>query len=485
MFNEKGRNEKGSRNEKGKGLFFRNGPQVASQNSALTPFHLAGVLRTAAIFWLGFLLTALHPNVASAQTGTLAAEPSQASAATTTTLQPLRRQPAPRTLHGSISGSQANPLADHAVARLFDRISEQNRCGFDFYGYLDQGVTLNPDSPRDRINGPVLSNYRSNDYQMNGLYMVGERKIDPKSCHAQLGGRIDMIYGTDAACGLSLGLDEKIVSDDASRFYKLAFPQIYANLFLPIGTGVSFKVGHFYSPIGNEWLIATENFFYSHFFSWNVQPGTHTGMLAEFKLTDSIDVQIGPNLGWNTSENSNHNISWLGSLDWKSHDQRSEIYYAIQTGNQSSVITVAPSDVVIYSLIANQKINDCWHYMLEHDLLVSDSKTGNASDDFEVYSLANYLFYTINDRWRAGLRFEWLRDKDGFLSGFDPTRPSAPGSYYDLTLGLNWHLSKALRVRPELRRDWQVRDSKAIPAAFDDGTSTNQWLIACDVLLEF
>ena len=134
--------------------------------------------------WLGFLLTALHQHVAFAQTGTVAVEPSQAPAATTATLQPLRRPPAPRTLHGSISGSQANPLADHAVARLFDRISERNPLGFEFYGYLDQGVTLNADSPTDRINGPVLSNYRSNDYQMNGLYMVGERKIDPKSLHA-------------------------------------------------------------------------------------------------------------------------------------------------------------------------------------------------------------------------------------------------------------------------------------------------------------
>ena len=155
---------------------------------------VVGVLRAVASFWLGFLLAALLQHVAMAQTGTVAVEPSPASAVTPATPQPLRRRPpAPRTLHGSISGSQANPLAYHAIARLFDRISERNPLGFEFYGYLDQGVTLNPDSPRDRTNGPVLSNYRSNDYQMNGLYMVGERKIDPKSCHAQLGGRIEAV----------------------------------------------------------------------------------------------------------------------------------------------------------------------------------------------------------------------------------------------------------------------------------------------------
>jgi hypothetical protein len=58
--------------EKGSGLFSRNGPQGASQNRVLTPFHLIAT----AIFWLGFLLTALNSGVAFAQTGTLAAQPS-------------------------------------------------------------------------------------------------------------------------------------------------------------------------------------------------------------------------------------------------------------------------------------------------------------------------------------------------------------------------------------------------------------------------
>ena len=143
------------------------GDMMNSQQRRHHANNVVGVLRVASILWLGSLLTALFPQAALAQTGTVAAQSSRASAAAPTPR--LRRAPAPRTLHGSISGSQANPLTDHAVARLFDRISDQNRFGFDFYGYLDQGVTLNPDSPDDRINGPVLSNYRSNDYQMNGL----------------------------------------------------------------------------------------------------------------------------------------------------------------------------------------------------------------------------------------------------------------------------------------------------------------------------
>jgi hypothetical protein len=284
--------------------------KVSFQPNCPDAIGVADVLRAAAMFWLGILLTALLQDFATAQTGTVAVQPSRTSAVTLATLQPIRRRsPAPRTLHGSISGSQANQSADHAIARLFDRLSEQSRLGFQLYGYLDQGVTLNPSSPRDRTNGPVLSNYRSNDYQMNGLYLVAERKVDSASHRAQIGGRFDMIYGTDAACD-----------------------------------------------------------------------GT----------------------------------------------------------------------------------------------ICSDSRTSTASDNFESYSLANYLFYTINDRWRAGLRFEWLRDDDGTLAGFNPTQSAASGSYYDLSVGLNWRPREDLRIRPEIRHDWQVRDTKVIPAAFDDGNSTNQ-----------
>ncbi len=408
-----------------------------------------------------------------------------AGAAVAQTHPTPRLQPSPRTVHGSISGSQANPLADHPIANLLDQISQTNPLGIEWFGYLNQGVTLNPDSPSDRTNGPVLNNYRSNAYQMNGLYLVSERKVNPDYRHIQLGGRIDTLYGTDAAFGLSNGLDADIVSDDTSRFYKLAFPQLYGNIFLPVGPGVSVKVGHFFSPVGNEWLYNTENFFYSHFLSWDIQPGTHTGVLAETKLLDSIEIQVGPNFGWNTSQNSNNSVSWLGSIDWKSKDNRSEIYFAIQTGRQREVITVADSNVTVYSLIVNQDLHDRWHYQFEHDLLVSNSRTDTSSDDFESYSIANYLFYTLHPCWRGGVRFEWLRDDDAALAGFDPTRPAAPGSYYNLTLGLNWQPQPHVRVRPEVRRDWQVRDTKAITAAFDDGTSTNQWLLACDVLCEF
>lgn len=436
---------------------------------------------------LAILLVVLVANVTFPNRSIGQAADAESAAATRPDeTQRLRRRPPGRSsIHGSISGSQPNELADHPLAQLLDQLSEQNHLQLELYGYLQQGVTLNPASPRDRINGPVLNNYRSNAYQMNGLYLVAERKVDTDRNAIQWGGRMDTLYGTDAAFGLSEGFDANLVSDDSSRFYKLALPQVYANIYVPVASGISCKVGKFYSPVGNEWLYNSENFFYSHFLSWNIQPGTHTGALFETKLQDGWELRFGPNFGWNTSENSNNAVSYLGSLQWTSSDEHSNAYFAIQTGKQRTVLTSADSNVTIYSLVLNQDCGDRWHYMLEHDLLISNSRTGVERDSFEAYSLAHYLFYTFCQHWRAGLRLEWLRDDDGTLAGFEPSMPKAPGSYYNLTIGLNWFPREHLRVRPEIRWDWQNRDSGLAVPAFDDGTATNQCLFGCDVLWEF
>ncbi|MCR4415687.1 MAG: porin, partial [Thermoguttaceae bacterium] len=45
-------------------------------------------------------------------------------------------------------------------------------------GWLDQSFTWNPDSPRNRFNGPVTFFDRSNDYMLNQLYLITERVTD-------------------------------------------------------------------------------------------------------------------------------------------------------------------------------------------------------------------------------------------------------------------------------------------------------------------
>ena len=58
------------------------------------------------------------------------------------------------------------------------------------------GGTGNPDSPPSRYNGTLAPNDR-NEFQFNQLYMVMEKPLKTDDCCWDIGGRIDMLYGTD------------------------------------------------------------------------------------------------------------------------------------------------------------------------------------------------------------------------------------------------------------------------------------------------
>ena len=127
---------------------------------------------------------------------------------------------------------------------------EADRCGFAVSGWLEQGFTWNPDSPRNRINGPVTYNDRANEYQLNQFGLQFDREVDTKSEGWDVGGHLQLIYGTDGRSNVSNGLEDKI--NGGSRFYQLAIPKLNLEFFVPVGNGLRVLVGHFYTIIGHE-----------------------------------------------------------------------------------------------------------------------------------------------------------------------------------------------------------------------------------------
>jgi len=70
-----------------------------------------------------------------------------------------------------------------------------------------------------------------------------------------------------------------------------------------------------------------------------------------------------------------------------------------------------------------------------------------------------YLFYDLNDCWKAGGRVEWWK--------------SSGQSSYEVTGGLNWFVHPNVTVRPEVRHQW-------VP-----GLGTDQTILACDAIFTF
>jgi hypothetical protein len=362
------------------------------------------------------------------------------------------------------------------------------RCGgWKVGGWMEGGITFNADTPPSRFNGPVAFNDRDDEAMLNQLIVYLDKPLDAK-CGWDWGGRVELLYGRDALFIQSVGLE---LDDDGSskwnneRFYGVALPQAYGE----IGYGdVSVKLGKFVTMMEYEVIAATGNFFYSHSYGFlYAVPFTHTGGLVKWQYSDQLTLIGGAVNGWDRYDSQSDRFAFHGSLTWTSCDERSSVAVSFMTGDEDGVgVPAFEGNRTAYGLVLTHMLSDNLTYVLVHDLGTQEGVT--AAGEAEWYTLANYLLYTINDCWTAGLRFECFRDDDGFrvvgLGNGNNNDGPFVGNFYEVTCGLNWTPNANLRVRPELRWDW-FNDDGGSPAPYDDGTKNNQFTAAIDAILTF
>src|SRR5205807_3376695 len=111
-------------------------------------------------------------------------------------------------------------------------------------GWLDQSFVWNPYSPQDHFNGPVTWTDRSNEYQMNELWLGGGRTTKTDGCGWDFGGRVDAFYGTNYRWDTSAGFETHWGN---GAFYGAAVPNAYLEAAYNNWT---VKAGRFVSPVG-------------------------------------------------------------------------------------------------------------------------------------------------------------------------------------------------------------------------------------------
>lgn len=359
-------------------------------------------------------------------------------------------------------------------------------------GWLEQGITFNADNPADRFNGPVATNDRDGEYQLNQLWAFIDRPVGQRGSCWELGGRIDMTYGTDYRYGISHGLDDRINGMDS--YYGLVIPQAYA----AIGNDrLSVIAGHYAGILNYEQVPSPANFFYSHSYQMSVEPLLVTGVQASYKLTDNWSATGGFNRGWMMWEDYNESLDFMGGIAWTGDNKRDRLAYNVDIGPQDPVQpgdTIGQRQRFEYSLIYQHDFTQRFTYAFEHVLGVEDDGAGPGRNA-DWYGLAQYFYYTLSPTWKAGMRVEWFRDDDGTrIAGVGHLvpghgwngGPGFAGDFYELTMGLNWRPSANLVVRPEVRWDWYrgtTDVNQDLP--FDGGNRDSQFLFATDMILTF
>jgi len=378
--------------------------------------------------------------------------------------------------------------------------SERVRMG----GWIDQGFTGNFQKPSNNFNLPVTFNDRSNEYQMNQLYLFMERPVDFGGDELDWGFRADLLYGTDYFFTTATGLETR--TDGSPRWnssngprrngantyamYGLAMPQLYAEFYAPWLSGVSIKAGHFYTPIGYEKVTAPDNFFYSHSYSMQYgEPFTHTGLLSTFQVNDQLQLLAGLTRGWDNWENSNHDLSLLAGIGWTSRDEATTANFVMTSGDEDTN-TDPGANRTMFSLVLSHQFNDCLTYVFQSDYGIQDN--GQINGAFQVvpakwYSINQYLYYDVTETFAWGARFEWFRDQDFSRVLQLPAPFASGGNYYGLTFGANWRPHPNVTVRPELRFDWS--DTKSpflnVQGPYRNFQEEYQVLLGGDVIIRF
>jgi len=354
-------------------------------------------------------------------------------------------------------------------------------------GWIQQGITFNGNNPANGLNGLVATNDFDGEYQMNQLWLYLHRQADNGGSGWAWGGHVDMMFGTDWRYGINEGLEDRINGFNFQS-YGMVLPQFYAEIAF---NKLSVKLGHFASILDYEAVPAVANPFYSHSYSYSYTvPQLVTGALADYKLSDQISIQGGFHRGWSQFEDPNEKIDFMGGVKWDSPDKRTSIAYALSSGIQQNP-GLGDRQRFVYSLVAKRQFSDRLQYVLVHNLGQQSNSAANGAQA-EWYGLNQYFLYTINKRWSANMRFEWMRDDDGARIAGPGNIPGVrafdgrgyAGDFYEVTLGTSWRPNANLVIRPEARWDW-YNGAQGVNVADPFGPSGEQFTFGIDAIVTY
>lgn len=349
--------------------------------------------------------------------------------------------------------------------------------GIEVGGWAAAGITYSSHNGDHNSNAPIAFNERNNEFQLHQLNLFIEKAVNTNSNDWDIGGRVDFMFGTDANNTQATGFDNQILGSTGNKAfsqYDVAFPQAYAEIYAPIGNGLTAKVGHFYTNIGYEVVTAPDNFFYSHAYTMlYAEPFTHSGAMLTYQVNDNISVSGGAVTGWDNFDREGGDWSFLGGASWTSDDEKTAVAVSLITGENGD--DSVDQNTTMYSVVLTHDVNDDLHYVFQHDLGITEDGAA-PGDDADWFGINQYLTYDINDQLSTGLRAEWFSDSDGRISGFG-------ANYYAVSAGVNYSPTTWLKFRPEVRYDWA--DTNGAGAAYDNGSENDQVAFSMDMVVTF
>jgi len=382
---------------------------------------------------------------------------------------------------------------------------------FTWSGYLDAGITGNPDAPSNKINFGHLYTDRANTPLLNQASIILTRPLDPKAVGYDFGFIFQTMYGTDARFTHYWNELDHLIN---SR-YQLDIVEAagLAHLpWFPTTGGVDVTFGQYITPIGYEVINPGGNPLYSHSYIYNFSiPIKHTGIQTVTHISPTVDFYLGldtGNLSWFGEKGDNNDaLAMLGGFNFTLLDGNLTILALTHIGPENPDIpqgafpNVNATNRYFNDVVVTLKYNEDLTFVGEFNYTKDDVVIPGVVNHPDAYGAALYATYVLNDMFTLQARGEVWRDNQGFFAAafpanFDFTNfgrglpntafNGGKATYEEITLGVNItppgipDMFKGLKIRPEVRYD---HADQAHP--FNNLTSDHQFTIAADIFVPF
>lgn len=350
-----------------------------------------------------------------------------------------------------VAGSvYAGPLADATKDTLW---------GISLGGYLDMSYTYNFNDPNVSANSIVGRAFATddNEIQLDAFQLYIDRL--PQDA-GEAGFRFDLIAGEDAQ-----GIGDLWGGDDDIAIY-----QAFVSYIAPVGNGLTIDVGRFATWHGFEVIESPSNFNFTRAMLYsNAQPFTHTGVRLTYPINDQWEVSGGLTEGWDVVDDDNEAWTFHGAVRWMPLESvyiQNSVAYGPEMANDND------NYLLLYDLVGTWAVTEDWTLGVNFDWENNEQQFGG---DDELWGLAGYVKYNVNEAMYLALRGEWIDDKDGMAFG------ALDNELWEVTATLGYTWTEGLTTRLEYRHD--SSDTAIYPE--EGGVEDSQDTISVEVMYTF
>ncbi len=325
----------------------------------------------------------------------------------------------------SVNATAQEEETESAVEKLLSKVS--------LSGSIDGYYRYNFGAPNDNSVAPTSS------FANQSGFALGMANVILGYEGEKVGFVADLVFGPR-------GEDAVFLSDGSSQIVN----QLYA--YWNVSEKVTLTFGNFNTFLGYEVISPTGNFNYSTSYMFSYGPFSHTGLKADFALSEKWSAMLAVMNPTDYTENNPFDTYIVGAQVGYSGDTGSA-YLNFRYGNEGEPGEVGPTFQA--DLTTGWDVSEDFYLGVNATYLSTEPQEDGDASGF--YGVALYPQYKTSEKFTLGLRGEYFSVYNGGLVDVIGLDAEGDGDVIAATLTGSYDIGD-LTLKPELRLDSTSED---------------------------